>query len=103
VANRGRRGEDAVYYDHQTGTVCRDARYHRKCSGRWRAEVSLGKDGAGKRVRRRVAAKTKTELYEKLDELRQELAIGSGRRPPTPWTWPSPTGWIPRPTVTPRL
>lgn len=27
-------------------------------------------------MRRRLSAKTKTELYEKLDELRQELAIG---------------------------
>ena len=75
MAKRGRRGDDAVYYDH-LGTACRDSRYHRTCRGRWRAEVSLGKDGAGKRIRRRVSAQTKTELYEKLDDLRQELAIG---------------------------
>jgi hypothetical protein len=49
---------------------------HRSCSGRWRAEVSLGKDGAGKRTRRRVSGKTKTEVYAKLDELRQELSQG---------------------------
>lgn len=76
MANRGRRGEDAVYFAHNRGAVCYDTRYHRKCSGRWRAEVSLGTDIEGKRVRRRLSAKTKTELYEKLDELRQELAIG---------------------------
>lgn len=75
MAERGRRGESAVYYDHG-GTPCRDSRYHRSCSGRWRGEVSLGKDGGGKRIRRRVSAKTKTELYEKLDELRQELSQG---------------------------
>jgi len=75
VAERGRRGDHAVYYDHG-GTPCRDSRYHRSCSGRWRGEVSLGKDGAGKRIRRRVSGKTKTELYEKLDEVRQELSQG---------------------------
>jgi integrase len=75
VANRGRRGDDAVYYDH-LGTACSDPRYHRKCRGRWRAEISLGKDGTGKRMRRRVSAKTKTDVYEKLTDLRQELSIG---------------------------
>ncbi len=75
MANRGRRSDDAVYYDHM-GTVWRDAKFHRRWSGRWRAEVSLGKDSKGKGVRRRVSAKTKTELDEKLGELREELAIG---------------------------
>ena len=75
MAKRGRRGDDGVYYDH-AGTPCRDSRYHRTCRGRWRGEVSLGTDGTGKRLRRRVSAKTKTELYEKLDDLRQELAAG---------------------------
>lgn len=75
MAERGRRGDHAVYYDHG-GAPCRDSRYLRTCSGRWRAEVSLGKDGTGKRIRRRVSGKTKTELYAKLDEVRQELSQG---------------------------
>jgi integrase len=75
MAERRGRGEDAVYYDHG-GTVCRDARYHRTCRGRWRGEISLGKDGSGKRARRKVSGKTKTEVYTKLGELRDELAQG---------------------------
>jgi hypothetical protein len=78
LAERRGRGEDAVYYDHM-GTPCRDSRCHRSCSGRWRAEVSLGKDGAGKRIRRKISAKTKTEAYAKLNELRDELALGVPR------------------------
>jgi|SRR5215472_312743 len=73
MAERRGRGEDAVYYDHM-GTPCRDARYHRTCKGRWRGEINLGKDGSGKRLRRKVSGKTKTEVYAKLDELRGELA-----------------------------
>jgi hypothetical protein len=44
-----RRGE-VVYFDHE-GSECKD-RYHRRCSGRWRGEVTRGKDGQGKRKRR---------------------------------------------------
>jgi len=75
MAERRGRGEDAVYYDHM-GTPCKDARYHRTCKGRWRGEISLGTDGAGKRIRRKVSAKTKTEAYTKLGELRDELSQG---------------------------
>jgi hypothetical protein len=73
--SRGRRGDDAVYFDH-AGTPCKDTRYHRQCSGRWRGEVSLGKDGAGRRVRRKVSARTKSQVYDKLDDVRKELAQG---------------------------
>jgi len=65
---------EVVYFDHE-GTDCKD-RYHRRCTGRWRCELNLGKDGKGKRRRRKVSAKTKAELYEKLDELRDELDQG---------------------------
>jgi hypothetical protein len=50
------RGE-VVYFDHD-GSACKD-RYHRRCTGRWRAEVNL----------------------EKLEELHREIQQGvrSGR------------------------
>jgi hypothetical protein len=70
-----RRSEDAVYYDHM-GTPCRDSEYHRRCSGRWRGEINLGKDGTGKRRRAKVSAKTKTEVYEKLKDKRREIHEG---------------------------
>jgi integrase len=63
-----------VYFDHE-GSDCRD-RYHRRCTGRWRGELSLGKDGQGKRRRRKVSAKSKAELLDKLDELRSDLDQG---------------------------
>jgi hypothetical protein len=70
-----RRSEDAVYYDHM-GTPCRDSEYHRRCSGRWRGEINLGKDGTGKRQRVKVSAKNKTDVYEKLKQKRRELDDG---------------------------
>ena len=67
------RGE-VVYFDHE-GSECKD-RYHRRCAGRWRAELNLGKDGQGKRKRRKLSASSKAALYAKLDELREELDQG---------------------------
>ena len=67
------RGE-VVYFDHE-GSDCKD-RYHRRCTGRWRGELNIGKDGQGKRRRRKVSAKSKAELLDKLDDLRGELDQG---------------------------
>ena len=75
MAERRGRGEDAVYFDH-AGAPCKDARYHRQCSGRWRGAISLGTDAAGRRIWKKVSGKTKTEVYARLAELRQELAQG---------------------------
>lgn len=63
---------EVIYFDHE-GSDCKD-KYHRRCRGRWRAEVNLGKDGRGKRIRRKVSAKTKPELQSKLDDLREEIS-----------------------------
>jgi hypothetical protein len=68
------RGE-VVYFDHE-GSDCKD-RYHRRCTGRWRAKLNLGKDGQGKRVRRKLSARTKSELGERIEKLREELAQGA--------------------------
>jgi integrase len=60
-ARRGH-GEDSIYFD--------------EARGRWTAAVSLGRDGTGKRQRRVVRGKTKTECQRKLRELRDEIASG---------------------------
>ena len=54
-------GEDSIYYD--------------RVNHAWVGAVSLGHKG-GKRVRRKVTGKTKTEVKAKLRQLRQEVAAG---------------------------
>ena len=52
---------EVAYFDHE-GSDCKD-RYHRRCTGRWRGELNLGKDaraGAG-----RFRPRTKAELQIK--------------------------------------
>lgn len=72
-------GEDSIYYDH--------ANHY------WVAAVSLGYK-AGKRVRRKVIGRTKTEVRAKLRELRHDL--DSGVRSSATYTvgdaWTS--GWL---------
>ena len=74
--SRRGRGTDAVYFDHTKGTECRDSRYHRHCTGRWRGEVSLGFYADGRRNRRKVSGKTKTAVTDRLAELRREIDQG---------------------------
>jgi integrase len=54
-------GEDSIYFD--------------RANNRWVGAVSLGYK-AGKRVRRKVAGQTKTEVKAKLRQLRHELDTG---------------------------
>ncbi len=54
----------------------RNSRYHRPCAGRWRAEVSLGRDGSGKRRKRKLSGQTKTAVKDELDKIREEIAEG---------------------------
>ena len=74
----GRRGNGAgsVYFDHKTGIACRDSRYHRNCTGRWSASLSLGRDGSGKRKRTRLTAKTRTELLAKVEQAKRAAETG---------------------------
>jgi integrase len=67
-------GEDSVYFDH--AGECRDAEKHRHCRGRWRGVVSRGFDADGKRIRRKVSGRTKTEVRDKLKELHDDLDEG---------------------------
>jgi len=73
MARRGY-GEDGIYFDH-TGD-CRDSTHHRGCAGRWRGVVSLGFGPDGKRIRKKVSGKTRTEVKDKLRELHGELEAG---------------------------
>jgi len=72
---RGHR-EDSIYFDHRAGTECRDARLHKLCAGGWRGVISLGTGPDGKRIRRKVRGRTKTDVKDKLQALHDELREG---------------------------
>lgn len=55
-------GEGAIYWD--------------ESKGRWYGSVSLGFDCGGKRLRRKVSGKTKTEIKDKLRELHSDPDAG---------------------------
>src|SRR6266700_3770782 len=61
VKRRGR-GEDSVYFD--------------QANGYWVGSVSLGFSADVKRRRRTVRGRTKTEVRDKLRDLREEIAVG---------------------------
>jgi hypothetical protein len=69
---RGRRGGDAIYFDHRG--QCRDPEHHRHCPGRWRGAVSRIEDG--QRVRRKVSGRAKSEVKDRLKALHEELDQG---------------------------
>jgi integrase len=76
MAEAKRRGyrEDGIYFDHVG--ECRDSRYHNGCLGRWRGVVSRGFSADGKRRRKKVSGKTKSEVRDKLKALHAELDAG---------------------------
>jgi hypothetical protein len=55
-------GEDAIYWD--------------ECKGRRYGSVSLGFDSGGRRLRRKVSGKTRTEVKRMLKELHSDLDAG---------------------------
>jgi integrase len=74
---RRARGDGAVSFEHRTGSACKDSRFHRSCSGRWRGVVSLGNASTGKREVRKVSGRTKTEALAALEALQDELGQGT--------------------------
>jgi integrase len=58
------------------GTACKEPRYHRRCTGRWRGALDLGRNDAGKRAYRKVSGSTRQEVIDKLDAAKIELAKG---------------------------
>jgi hypothetical protein len=74
MAGRRGWGEDSVYFDHSG--ECSDAENHRHCPGRWRGVVSLKAGPDGKRRRKKVSGRNKSEVRAKLKELHDELNDG---------------------------
>jgi len=71
----------SVYFEHAKGTECRESR-HRSCTGRWRGEVDVLRNG--KPYRRRVTGASKGEVQDKLDDILDE--VGSGVIAPADYT-----------------
>ena len=74
MANRRLHGEGGISFDHRG--PCRDSQRHRNCPGRWRGEVTLTFASGGKRDRRRVTGRTKSEVQDKLRALQADLDVG---------------------------
>jgi len=51
------------------------------CQGRWRGSISLGFGADGRRIRRKVSGRTKTEIKDKLQLLHDELREGTRSSP----------------------
>lgn len=81
MAARRARGEDSISFDHRG--ACTDPERHRHCPGRWRAEVSLGYDASGKRIKKKVTSTSKTALVDKLKDLHEDLDSGVDDRTAT--------------------
>ncbi len=72
-------GEDGIFFEHDA--PCRDSDRHRHCEGRWRGVVSLGFGPDGRRIRRKVAGKTKAMVQDRLKALHSDLDSGVRARP----------------------
>jgi integrase len=69
-------GEDSVHFEHRGG-ACHDPERHNGCPGIWRGAVSLGYTPDGqRRIRRKVAGKTKTAVRDKLKALHADVDMG---------------------------
>jgi integrase len=69
------KGTDAIFFDHE-GNECHEPVRHRRCQGRWRGEVNLGHDGAGRRIRRKASGQTKAAVQDQLKRIRRDLELG---------------------------
>jgi integrase len=74
MPERRSKGDDAVYFEH--GSPCRDSTRHRRCHGRWRGEITLGRSPQGRRLRRRVSGPSKEAVQDALKNLRKEIDGG---------------------------
>jgi hypothetical protein len=79
------------YFDHRG--ACRDALKHRCCPGRWLGVVSLGFDPDGRRIRKKVYGRTRTDVKDKLKQLREGLDRGIETSASYTMERPSRTGW----------
>ena len=74
MPERRSKGDDAIYFEHDG--PCKDSTRHRRCPGRWRAEITTGRSPEGRRLRRRVSGVSKAAVQDALKELRRELDGG---------------------------
>jgi integrase len=74
MPERRSKGDDAIYFEHDG--PCKDTTRHRRCPGRWRGEITLGRSAEGRRLRRRVSGPTKAAVQDALKELRREIDGG---------------------------
>jgi hypothetical protein len=72
----GRRPPSTISFEHKPGTACKEARYHRRCAGRWRGIIELAPTHDGKRVRKKVSAGTRAEVEVKLEAVRVSFELG---------------------------
>jgi integrase len=84
VTERRGKGDDSIYFEHDGS--CRDAERHRRCSGRWRGELSVGWSAEGKRLRERVSGTTKTAAQDELKRLRADADAGLAKKAPGSYT-----------------
>jgi integrase len=74
MPERRSKGDDAIYFEHDG--PCKDGTRHRRCPGRWRGEITLGRNPEGRRLRRRVSGPTKAAVQDALKSLRTEIDGG---------------------------
>jgi integrase len=84
MPERRSKGDDAIYFEHDG--PCKDSTRHRRCPGRWRGEITLGRSPEGRRLRRRVSGPTKAAVQDALKNLRKEIDGGITKPAPTNYT-----------------
>ncbi len=72
---KGVQGRGSIFFDHE-GAKCTDSRYHRRCSGRWRGEISKGFWPDGRRRRYKASGRTKQDVIDALKRKQEELDAG---------------------------
>jgi len=84
MPERRSKGDDAIYFEHDG--PCKDSTRHRRCPGRWRGEITLGRSPEGRRVRRRVSGPTKAAVQDALKQLRKQIDAGITKPAPANYT-----------------
>ena len=72
---KGSQGTGSIFFDHE-GARCTDSRYHRRCPGRWRGEISKGFWPDGRRRRYKASGRTKQDVIDALKRKQKELDAG---------------------------
>jgi hypothetical protein len=72
---KGAQGRGSIFFDHE-GAKCTDSRYHRRCSGRWRGEISKGFWPDGRRRRHKASGRTKQDVIDALKRKAGPAPVG---------------------------